>query len=67
MVASVSQLLVVQLWDTDLPIILNAGFPAGLGPDAGGASVAGDLSAISEALIVEQPRTSLLFKLFKHC
>ena len=51
----------VQLWDTDLPIILNAGFPAGLGADDGEASGAGGLSAIFEvsttSSIVEQRKT----------
>ena len=52
--ASISSLLVVQSWDTDLPIILNAGFPGGLGADVGGASGTGDLSAIIEDFVVEQ-------------
>lgn len=47
----------VQLWDTDLPIILNAGLPAGLGADAGEASGAGDLSAMTEVFVVEQRKT----------
>lgn len=46
----------VQLWDTDLPIILNAGFPAGLWADAGEASGAGDLSAMTEVFVLEQAK-----------
>ena len=56
MIARVSPVLVIQLENTDLPIILNAGFPACLGPDAGEASVAGGLSDIGEAFTVEQHR-----------
>ena len=54
--------------DTDLPIILNAGFPSGLGTDAGGASFPGSFSAIAEAVGAEQrclPPLARLLKLLK--
>ena len=54
--------------DTDLPIILNAGFPSGLGTDAGAASFPGSFSAIAEAVGAEQrclPPLARLLKLLK--
>ena len=58
----------ITCWDTDLPIILNAGFPSGLGTDAGAASFPGSFSAIAEAVGVEQwglPPLARLLKFLK--